>query len=159
MNKLHWASSSRPNQRWFAYLSTASKFGNQIARNCKKSLSGASLDLNTLNALNTFAAKSYSRLGGENYEETSIGPSKSESVLTSWAPMIFFLYCRSQNLHGHLFTLAKLKVFTSAHQLSFQLRVVNTRILLPTDVVMAPSVNSFNARLDRLWQWVFPDLE
>lgn len=70
----------------------------------------------------------------------------------------FFAFRRSQNLRGHPFTLAKPRVLTSIRQQTFAVRVINSWNLLPTEVVMAPSIDCFKARLDRVWHSVFPDL-
>ena len=52
---------------------------------------------------------------------------------------------------GHPFKLKKQYCGTSTRQNFFSFRIVQSWNSLPTPVVTAPSLNSFKARLDRVW--------
>lgn len=73
-------------------------------------------------------------------------------------PSSLFSFRRSTHLRGHPYMLEKPRVQTTIRQHSFAVRVVNPWNSLPADVVTAPSIEVFKAKLDRHWSATFPDL-
>lgn len=71
-------------------------------------------------------------------------------------PSEFFSLRESRDLRGHPLMLAKPRVNTSIRQNFFAVRVVNHWNKLPSEVVLAPSINSFKSQLDKAWSSLFP---
>ena len=56
-----------------------------------------------------------------------------------------------RELRCHSYKLLKPRVRRSAHANAFSVRMVDMRNSLPEEVVQAPTLNAFKARLDRAW--------
>ena len=65
-------------------------------------------------------------------------------------PSSFFTLAESST-RGHPFKIHKCPAVSRVRRSSFAIRIVNDWNSLPTEVVCAPSVNAFKARLDVHW--------
>ena len=59
---------------------------------------------------------------------------------------------RSQQLRGHSLKIYKRQARTETRRSIFSQRVVDKWNILPENIVMAPSVNSFKKRLNKMWE-------
>ena len=66
-------------------------------------------------------------------------------------PETFFTAARDARTRGHTLKLNKQLAQSRARRQSFGVRVVNDWNALPADVVLAPTLNQFKARLDAHW--------
>ena len=64
---------------------------------------------------------------------------------------MFFSSCTIQATRGHPFKLFQKRSRLDVRANAFGARVVHDWNSLPNEVVSAPSVNSFKARLDKFW--------
>ena len=66
-------------------------------------------------------------------------------------PEMFFTPARDTRTRGHKWKLSKQQAQSRVRRQCFSLRVVNNWNALPAEVVSAPSLNQFKARLNAHW--------
>ena len=77
-------------------------------------------------------------------------------------PNFFFQRDRNSRTRGHPYKLVKPRAATRVRRNAFAIRIINDWNSLPTEVVSAPSTNTFKARLDSHWsglKYTIPDTD